>query len=257
MLTHDLLSVQGNPNSPVHRLDARVKLVCALVLLVAILAAPVVHPWTLGAYAAILLAVTAASRLPVGWIAGRMLVLVPFLVLGTIALGFLPPSDAAEGWRVGNLLLSRNAMLVWLNVGGKCLLTLLAATLLTGTTTSADLVRAAGSLGMPRTLTALAGFALTYLAVLGDEAGRMITARRSRGQVRGVGRNLRVAAAMTATLMARTVGRADRIALAMVARGYRGRMPRLTVASAPSSHVAVGVLFVAMISALLWVGISA
>ncbi len=255
MLPHDLLDAWAHLGSPVHRLDARVKLVCAVALTAAILAAPLARTWLLAAHAVMLLAVAAASRLPARWIAKRAVILVPFLVLGAVAAALIPPAGAGDAWPVAGHDLSRHAMVLWLSVGGKCLLALLAATLLAGTATSADLLRAAQSLGVPRTFTALAGFAVTYLAVLGDEAGRMITARRCRGRVRGTVRNLRVAASMIATLMARTVERAERIALAMVSRGYRGRMPVLTGEQAPTSHVAAGALFVAAAAALFWMGV--
>ncbi|MGD9498474.1 MAG: energy-coupling factor transporter transmembrane component T [Armatimonadota bacterium] len=257
MLAHDLLDTWAHLGSPVHRLDARVKLVCAVVLVVAILATPVERPWLLAAWAAVLVAVWAASAVPTGWLGRRLAILLPFLLLGTIALLFVPPTGADDAWRLAAGELSRGAALVWLSVGGKCLLALMAATLLTGTTSSAELLRAAGALGVPRTLTALTGFAITYLAALGEETGRMITARRSRGRVRGVGRSLRVAASMTAALMARTVERAERIALAMVARGYRGRMPALTAERPPPAHLAGGAAFVAAVAAAFWVGVRA
>lgn len=254
MLAHDLLDAWAHLRSPVHRLDARVKLVCACALAVVLLMTPVARPGLLAAWAAMLVAIAAASRLPLRWVAGRLALLAPFLLLGTLALPLVPPADAADARQVLGLSVSAQAALLWLNIGGKCLLALLAATLLTGTTAAAELLRAAGALGLPRTLTALTGFALTYLAVLGEEGGRMITARRARGRVRGLGRNLRVAASVAATLMARTVERGERVALAMVARGYRGRMPALQAGPAPAGQVALGAVFVAACAALLWAG---
>lgn len=257
MPAHDLPDTWAHLRSPVHRLDAQVKLVCACALVVALLATPVARPRLLAVWTVVLLALALAARLPARWIAGRLLLLAPFLLLGTLALPLVPPTDAADALRVLGLSVSAQAALLWLNIGGKCLLALLAATLLTGVTTSAELLRAAAALGLPRTLTALTGFALTYLAVLSAEGGRMITARRARGRVRGLGRNLRVAASMAATLMTRTVERGERVALAMVARGYRGRMPALQAEPVPAGQIALGAAFVAACVALLWAGIRA
>lgn len=254
MLAHDLLDAWAHLRSPVHRLDARVKLVCACALVIALLATPVARPGLLAAWGAVLLAIAAASRLPLRWIAGRLVLLAPFLLLGTLALPLVPPADAADARQALGLSVSAQTALLWLSVGGKCLLVLLAATLLNGATASAELLRAAASLGLPRTLTALTGFALTYLAVLGAEGERMVVARRARGRVRGPGRNLRVAASMAATLMARAVERGERVALAMVARGYRGRMPALQAGPAPAGQVALGAAFVLACAALLWAG---
>lgn len=257
MLAHDLLDAWAHLGSPVHRLDARVKLVCACALVIALLMTPVARPEVLAAWAAVMVVLAASSRLPARWIAGRLALLAPFLLLGTLALPLVPPADAADARQVLGLSVSAQAALLWLSIGGKCLLALVAATLLTGTTTAAELLHAAGALGLPRTLTALTGFALTYLAVLGEEGGRMVTARRARGQVRGLGRSLRVAASMAATLMARTVERGERVALAMVARGYRGRMPALQTGPAPAGQVAIGAAFVAACAVLAWVAMRA
>lgn len=242
MISHDLLDAWTHLNSPVHRLDARVKLVCVCVLIVAILAVPVGRNEMLAAYAALLAGVWGASRLPASWVLGRMAILAPFLIIGTGAALLVPAGGAVS---------------LWISVGGKCALALLGSVIVIGTTPSADLLRAAHALRAPRTLTALSGFALAYIGVLADEAGRMITAMRSRGGVRGVARRLRVGASMLATLMARTAERADRIALAMVSRGYRGTMPALAQERVPAAHWAVAGGVVALAGALTWLGVSA
>jgi cobalt/nickel transport system permease protein len=171
-----------------------------------------------------------------------MAVLVPFLVLGTTAVALLPAGEAVA---------------VWTSVGGKCALSLLATVILAGSTTTADLLRAARAWRVPRTFTSLTGFAITYMAVLADEARRMITAMRSRGRVRGIRRRLRTGGAMLVTLMARAAGRADRIALAMVSRGYRGQMPALSQRPVPSAQWGVAALALAVTAALTWVGVAA
>jgi cobalt/nickel transport system permease protein len=239
MLSHDLMDAWTHLDSPVHRLDARVKLVSAVVVVLGIVVVPVAHNDLLLAYATLLVAVSAASLLPARWILGRLAILAPFLLLGTIAAALLPSPEALP---------------LWTSVGGKCLLTLLAAMLLAGTTTSAELVRAAQALHVPRTLTALSGFAVTYIAVLADEAGRMITAMRSRGRVRGTRRRLRVGGSLIASLMARAAERADRIALAMVSRGYRGTMPALAQERAPAAQWLIVIAIGAIAGAVAWAG---
>ena len=50
--------------------------------------------------------------------------------------------------------------------------------------------------------------------------------------------------------MVRTFERGERIALAMVARGYRGRMPELSRKAVPISHVLGGIAFVVAVVVL-------
>lgn len=239
-LAHGPMAAPVAVDSPVHRLDERVKLPCAVVLIAAVLAVPVAENQLLLVYAALLATVAAAAKLPAGWLLKRMAVLAPFLVLGTVAVALVPSGEA-----VG----------VWTSVAGKCALALLAAVILAGTSATADLLRAARAWRVPRTLTSLTGFAITYMAVLSDESGRMITAMRSRGRVRGMTRKLRTWAAMLVTLMARAAERADRIALAMVSRGYRGQMPALQQKAVPAWQWVVAGAVIVVTAALTWVGI--
>ncbi|HUS80067.1 MAG TPA: energy-coupling factor transporter transmembrane component T, partial [Armatimonadota bacterium] len=236
--------------SPLRRLDARVKVVCAGVLVAAMLALPVRANAWLWAYAALILALAALGRLRAGWLGGRVVILLPFLIIGAALVPLARPVSPQDllglptAW--GELTLSRLALTAYLSVAGKCLLCLLAASVVVGTTMPADLLRAAQGLGAPRTVTALLGFAVTYLSVLADEVRRMTVARDSRGGRPGLLRGIAVAAAMLRTLMIRTFERAERIALAMVARGYDGRMPDLHRGPVPAAHVAAGALFIAI-----------
>jgi len=252
MLASDLLDRYADLASPVHRVDARVKVVCAAALIIAVLAVPIARSVRLLPLAGVLLVAAAAARLPARWLLKRMLILLPFLVIAAALLPLAQPQGADDRLMLSppGLALSRAALEAYLSVSVKCLLALFTATLLVGSTRTVDLLRAGQALGLPRTVTALMGFAATYLSVLSQEAGRMVTARNSRGRVRGLRRRLRVTASMMATLMVRTFERGERTALAMVARGYRGRMPELSRRALPLGHVAGGIAFVAAVAVL-------
>jgi cobalt/nickel transport system permease protein len=254
MLASDLLDRHADLGSPVHRVDARVKVVCATALIVAVLAVPMSQNWRLALLAGLMLALAAVSRLPASWIAKRVLILLPFLIIAAVLVPLAPvlsPADELAVPQLG-LTLSRVALSAYVAISGKCLLVLLAATLLVGATRTVDLLRAGQALGLPRTITALMGFAATYLTVLSEEAARMLTARDSRGKVRGLRRSLAVAGSMLRVLMVRTFERGERVALAMVSRGYKGRMPDLERAALPLAHLLGGVAFVVLL-ALLYV----
>lgn len=252
MLASDLLDRHADLGSPVHRVDARVKVVCTAALIVAVLVVPMSQSWRLALIAGLMLVVAAASRLPARWIAKRMLILLPFLIIAAVLVPLAPvvrPTDAVAVPQLG-LTLSRMALSAYVAISGKCLLVLFAATLLVGTTRTVDLLRAGQALGLPRTITALIGFAATYLTVLSQEAARMLTARDSRGKMRGLRRSLAVAGSMLRALIVRTFERGERIALAMVSRGYRGRMPELERAALPVAHLLGGVAFVVLLALL-------
>jgi len=239
-----------NPKSArslLRHLDCRVKVVCACALVAAILALPLSANRWLWAYAALMLVLAALGRLRAKWLAGRVAILLPFLIIGAALLPLAPPTSADDALCLGGLTLSRLAVATYLSVAGKCLLSLAAASVLVGTTTPADLLRALQGLGVPRTVTALLGLAVTYLGVLSGEVRRMGVARDSRGGRVRLLRAIAVAMCMLRTLLVRSFERAERIALAMVARGYDGRMPELRRGPAPLAHVAVGAGFIALV----------
>jgi len=102
MLASDLLDRYADLNSPLHRPDARVKAVCAAVLIVAVLAVPTAQNWRLVLLAAVMLAAAVASRLPAGWLLKRTLILLPFLLITALLLPFAPvPRQPRQRARAG------------------------------------------------------------------------------------------------------------------------------------------------------------
>ena len=75
---------------------------------------------------------------------------------------------------------------------------------------------------VPAALVQLIAFSLRYLRVLEAEAGRMLRARAARGGGGCLGGRASVAGAIVGSLFVRGYERAERVVLAMEARGYRG-----------------------------------
>jgi cobalt/nickel transport system permease protein len=105
----------------------------------------------------------------------------------------------------------------------------------------AGFLRAMRGLGFPALLVTTMQFALRYLAVIADEAQRMMRARDLRGRPRRLRDRARVAGAIIGTLFLRSSARAARVAQAMAARGFTGDMPtfRLPPVSAADECVCV------------------
>jgi cobalt/nickel transport system permease protein len=75
-------------------------------------------------------------------------------------------------------------------------------------------------MGMPRPLAVQLLFLYRYMTVLGEEAVRMTVAREQRGGGRPL--SIRLYGALVGRLLLRTWDRAERIYLAMCARGFAG-----------------------------------
>jgi cobalt/nickel transport system permease protein len=197
-------------DSVVHRLDPRVKIVGLLGLVIVSVSTPPGAWLAFAAYAAVLLALWGAARLPVGYVLRRMTVEIPFLAAAAV-LPFTVPDGLERG----------------LTVASKATIGVLAAVVLSSTTPFPVLIRGFEALRAPRTITMLVSFMWRYLYVLSDEARRMRVARDARCYR---GRWLWQAGAvgsMIATLFVRALERGERVYLAMLSRGYTGAMPVL------------------------------
>jgi cobalt/nickel transport system permease protein len=205
----------------VHRLPPEVKIVASVAFTGAVVLTPREVFWAFGVYAALLAVAAALARVPAGWLGRRSLIEAPFVVLA-LALPLL-----GTGPRVGwlGLSLSVDGLYGGWNIVAKATLGVLASLVLAATTTMRDLIIGLDRLHCPQLITMIATFMLRYLDVLLGEARRMRVARLSRGddprflwQVRGF-------AAGIGALFLRAFERGERVYLAMLSRGYDGRMP--------------------------------
>ena len=207
--------------SPVHRLPPEVKIAAMVVFTVAVVATPREAYWAFGGYAALVVAVAALARVGPRWLLSRALIELPF-VLFAFALPFLGAGERVE---VAGLSLSVDGLLGCWNILAKGTLGVLASLLLAATTTTRDLIVGLDRLRCPQILTQIAAFMLRYLDVLVGEARRMRVARVSRGDDPRFLWQLRGFAAGVGALFLRAFERGERVYLAMVSRGYSGRMP--------------------------------
>ena len=207
--------------SPVHRLPPEVKIAAMVVFTVAVVATPREAYWAFGGYALLVAAVAALARVAPRWLLSRALIELPF-VLFAFALPFLGAGERVE---VAGLSLSVDGLLGGWNILAKGTLGVLASLLLAATTTTRDLIVGLDRLRCPQILTQIATFMLRYLDVLVGEARRMRVARVSRGDDPRFLWQLRGFAAGVGALFLRAFERGERVYLAMVSRGYTGRMP--------------------------------
>ncbi|MBE1530280.1 cobalt ECF transporter T component CbiQ [Actinomadura algeriensis] len=210
-------------NSPVHRLPPHCKLVAVSAFTLLVVATPRERMWAFGGYALLLAAVAAAARVPFATIVRRVAIEVPF-----VAFAFLMPFVAhGEKVTVLGLRLSEDGLWGAWNILAKGTLGVLASVLLAATTEPRLLLLGLERLRLPRLIVQIASFMLRYGDVVAAELGRMRVARASRGfEARDV-RATRVLARSLGALFLRSYERGERVHLAMVSRGYDGRMPVL------------------------------
>jgi cobalt/nickel transport system permease protein len=201
---HDFIDRYSRLNSPVHRLPSGLKLVTALAFLLATILLPASWIGGFAVIAALLLGLAAVSRIPPGFLAGRLLMLEPF-VLGIAILSLFQPG----GVNLFLLLLIRSTL---------CLFTVL---LLSNTTPFADSLRVLKRCHIPGLLVTTLALLYRYLFVLIDELERMQRARAARTFRSSRWKTWQVLAAIAGQLFVRSTERAERIYAAMCARGWK------------------------------------
>jgi cobalt/nickel transport system permease protein len=208
-------------DSVLHRLPPEVKIAAMLAFTIVEVVTPREALWAFAGYAALVAVVAGLGRIPAGWLARRSMIELPFVIFA-VALPFLAAGEQVT-WL--GLQLSRDGLYGGWNIFIKATLGVLASLILAATTTTRDLIVGLDRLRCPQILTQIATFMLRYLEVLAGEARRMRIARISRGDDPRFLWQLRGFAAGIGALFLRAFERGERVYLAMVSRGYDGRMP--------------------------------
>ncbi|MFC0533369.1 cobalt ECF transporter T component CbiQ [Phytohabitans kaempferiae] len=219
-------------DTPLHRLPPEVKIAAMVTATVIVVVTPREVVWAFAGYAILVAVLAAVGRVPAGWLARRSLVELPFVLLA-LALPFLA---AGERVTVLGLEVAREGLYGGFNIIAKGTLGVLLSLILAATTTARDLIVGLDRLRCPQIITQIATFMLRYLSVLGGEARRMRIARVSRGDDPRFLWQLRGFATGVGALFLRAFERGERVYLAMVSRGYEGRMPAAWLAAGAATR---------------------
>ncbi len=235
-------------NSPLHRLDGRVKLVLTIAFILTVSLSPS------GAWAiyillfALLISVEMLSDLGVGYVMRRASLALPF-VFAALPLLFTTgttPLFVLSLRPIGQVTIWSEGMERFLSIGLKSWFSVQAAIVLASCTPFPHLLTAMRAIGIPKLLVAIFGLMWRYLFILVDEALRLLRARAARSgesDVPGLrsGGSLtwraRVAGGMAGSLFLRALERSDRVFAAMLARGYDGEVRTAPLPALPFTHL--------------------
>lgn len=215
-------------DSPVHRLDSRVKFAAVVIFTAAVISLPSYAVGILACYAIGPFAILVTGRVPVKFALKHILVVSPFIVVlalsspiydkAIVIVEFGPLSwQMTRGW------------LQCFSILGKFTVTMLALIGLVSTTRFSDLLAGLEKLGIPKVLIVQLGFLYRYIFVLIEDAQHILRARTGR-KLRNLGARLelKTAAAMIGSLFIRSLDTAERVSIAMQGRGFDGRFRTLS-----------------------------
>jgi cobalt/nickel transport system permease protein len=204
------LERHSSGSGPLHRVDARVKLIAALIFVIGVVVTPVGAWTTLAAEGLLFCVAVWLSRIPLRALARQWLTL--FVLVGFLALLIAPqhPARADHGLAV-----------VAASIVIKNSLTVMTVLVLAGVTPLHKLLAALCKLGVPPVLVSTLQFMDRYRHVLVDELDRMASARRARTFRHRHALPFSLLTGLIGILLLRSFERAERVHGAMLARGCK------------------------------------
>lgn len=205
-----------------HRAPAHLKLLVLVGFMLVVVATP--HTWwpAFVVEALLLLVIIGLSRVPLTYLAPRMVIELPFAVFALL-MPFISHGPRTE---VLGVAVSEPGLHAGLTLLVKGSIGVLASLTLAATTEADDLLRGLERLRMPDLLVSIMGFMIRYLAVVTGELSRMLVAMRSRGCDPRWPRHWPALAKTLGALFIRSYERGERVHLAMLSRGYDATLPR-------------------------------
>jgi len=210
-------------DSPVHRLDSRVKFIVTLVFTAAVVSLPRTSPSILTCYAIGPFMMLVLGRIPLRFAFKHILLVSPFILVLAVTCPLYDRTPVAVAF--GTFLWQTS--LGWMRcftILGKFIVTMLALIALVSTTRFSDLLTGLQKLGLPKLLIIQLGFLYRYIFILIDRAHHILRARAGRKLANlGFAAELKIAAAMLGSLLIRSIDSAEHVNIAMQARGFEGK----------------------------------
>lgn len=246
-MKHDFLDKHAHIDSPVHRIDPRMKLIAAFAAIVIIVTEPLDGDFTpFALYFGIVVFVTVLTRVPVSYILKRCLIVLPFILMASL---FYPLSIVMEGGVIpsGNLHLY---ILPAIIIFSKGLLAVLLLIILTSTERFHRLLLALRKLRMPRIIATISALLYRYIFLLIDEALKTSRARESRTPGKLRMSRMKVYGNQVATIFIRSWDRSEIIYKSMLSRGFQGEYPGMQKLDLTALDLVISVSFVSALLAV-------
>lgn len=244
--------------TPVHGLDARVKVILTVLFILTVSLTPFGAFGTYVALFALIMAVALCARIEPTYLLKRSVVALPF-ALAAVTLPFTVPGQILLTLPIfGGLTVSAEGIIRFVSILIKSWLSLQMAIILVTVTAFPAILWALRALRIPAPLIAIVSLMYRYLFVLFDEAMRLLRARAARSATQDGTRSGgslawrgQVAGRMAGSLMLRSFERSERIYNAMLARGYQGQMLGLDHGHLTGRDLLIGGLMLALFILIL------
>lgn len=236
--------------SPLHRIDARSKLLTTVVFLVTMLSVPLTNLSELLLYFIYPIILSSMGGMSYVTVAKRSLIVLPFVAFVGVFNIFY---DSEPVFYIGSVAMTAG-WISFISIILRGLLSVQALIILINSTGYYRLCRSMQRMGIPSIFATQLLFVYRYIYVLIEE---MMSMQRAR-DARSFGRKsypLRIWGTLVGQLLVRTFDRAEQIGRAMQARGFTGRMPA-AIGEQSTWRLCDTVFFAAWTAALIVIRIS-
>jgi cobalt/nickel transport system permease protein len=233
-----------------HLLPSHLKILAVLAFISVSVSTPITRWPAFIVFFLLLVATAYASKIPLLLLFKRALIEIPFIFFAIL----MPFFGTGEKFEIAGIELYREGLLAGISIVVKGTLGVLAAVILSTTTTAREILRGLERLKLPAVMVQIASFMLRYVNVISDEMERMKVARESRGFIATGIKHWKVIATSAAALFIRSYERGERVHLAMLSRGFDGNLPTLVTDTVTKQHwiSALSVPVLALIFSLLF-----
>jgi cobalt/nickel transport system permease protein len=258
-----LRDLYWHSRSVIHQIDARVKVIFTLLMIIALNLLPY-RAWPAYIlFQTLIFTLAILSRLGIGFMLKRSLLAAPFM-LAAVPLIFTGPlpHDSVSIFNGFQVTYSAEGFARFISIALKAWISIQAAILLTAVTRFSDLLTALQQLKMPKILVAVIGLMWRYLFLLADEVTRMMRARMSRSASTPLtnrsGGNViwraKTTGSIAGNLFLRSIERSDRVYAAMLSRGYTGELPARDAQALPKKDARMLIAGGILLTILLLLG---
>jgi cobalt/nickel transport system permease protein len=204
-----------------HQLAPETKILSIFLFILVVVATPIENFLSYIFYFTIVLSLTKIAQIPYRTLLLRSLIEIPFVFFALL----MPFFGTGEKVELLGLQLYKEGLLAGAAIVAKGTIGVMMGILLSTTTTAREILEGLTRLKIPAPILGIASFMIRYVNVVNDELGRMKIARESRGfEARGI-KSWKVLAQTLGALFIRSFERGERVYLAMLSRGYTGKLP--------------------------------
>ncbi|QEM68615.1 cobalt ECF transporter T component CbiQ [Geobacter sp. FeAm09] len=201
----------------IHRLDPRAKVLATLAFIISVVSCGKYELATLLPFFLFPVFIIAVGNVPVVYLAKKIAVIIPFAVMVGM---FNPLLDRQVVLQVGGLGIT-GGWVSFASIVVRAVLTVSSALVLVAVTGFPGICAALERMGMPQPFAVQLLFLYRYIFVLTEEGAQVSRARELR-TFGNRGRGIGIYGSMIGHLLLRTWMRAERIHMAMLARGFSG-----------------------------------